>query len=419
MAEQLRDTGLIPDVLFAVDGELVEHYNRALERVTGKRTARTSFRIDKRGESPELEQVFGPNYLQCGPANRYMIIVSPSQKRAGLIHEEFSFDDALFDLLYDQHLPGIDVVTRVDSLYGELSNRISSYQSLEDLLMLEEVSIRLTTPSGFIDRVRELNLRVGELEADPGLLTADDSATLRHILELVQQVGDVRGHNLTDIGVTKDIGAFYSRMFDGVYVFRPDAGADHALVVYAGENEAPEDGPTVAFVPLSATDRVVRCLIARGYARLAPELLAPRQQRLEDHVLLAAGVDVARLGHSDRQQAVNAHLSAMPEAWHGLGRIRRGLAKGINFAALVEDAGVEAQGMLLACESGEHVPERVVRNLLTKLWPADYEQLYEHNLRDLEHIFAGAPDALTRDYIVAVLRKQEGRARTGRGADGA
>ncbi len=100
MNRNLVTEGIINHNLFHVQGELVEIYNRALETLTGKRTELTSFYIDKRGESPEIEAELGKNTLQCSTSHRYMIILSPSQQSAGLVHEEFSFDNDMLDRLY-------------------------------------------------------------------------------------------------------------------------------------------------------------------------------------------------------------------------------------------------------------------------------------------------------------------------------
>ena len=65
MLQSLSRSGILIDTLFLVEGDLVENYNRALECCIGKRTAKTSFHIDLRGESPELEAELGANYLQA------------------------------------------------------------------------------------------------------------------------------------------------------------------------------------------------------------------------------------------------------------------------------------------------------------------------------------------------------------------
>src|SRR3989344_6538070 len=94
---QTIPTDLLYKNLFVVDGGLVEHYNRALQRLIDKQTSLKTFTIDKRGESPEIEEELGRDYLQLGPAHRFTIILSPQQSMALLIHPEFSYDNQVLD----------------------------------------------------------------------------------------------------------------------------------------------------------------------------------------------------------------------------------------------------------------------------------------------------------------------------------
>ena len=82
MLESLSRNGMLIETLFLVKGDLVENYNRALEAAIGKRTGQTSFYIDQRGESPELEEEFGKNYLQTAPRTSLLYCgVAGSEKR--------------------------------------------------------------------------------------------------------------------------------------------------------------------------------------------------------------------------------------------------------------------------------------------------------------------------------------------------
>ena len=220
MLEVLSHTGIARDPLFKVESDLLENYNRALEKAVGKKTALQTFHLDKRGESPEIEAELGRNYLQTGPACRYCILISPDQKDAGLIHEEFSFDHEVLDFLYQNYLAGVSVATRVDSLYGEINDNVGVFETLEDLLLIKRVHLELHTPSGFLTKGRELQQHVKQLQANPELLIKDGSAIPKKILVLVKEVGDVRNYNLSPIQATKELTTFFTRLFGGVCIFR-------------------------------------------------------------------------------------------------------------------------------------------------------------------------------------------------------
>lgn len=217
---RLEELGFLRNGLFHVSGSLVGHYNRALQAAIGKETKLESFRIDKRGESPEIGEELGWNYLQRGPSDRYLIVVSPLQRSAPLIHVEFSFDDELLDMLYERHHAALELVTRVDGLWGELNDSLRVLHRLDDLVALNRVDVDLDTPSAFLSMARTLQENIERLRAEPDLLIEDDSALLKEIHELAGEVGDVRNYSLDDLGAELEIASFHTRLFDGVHIYR-------------------------------------------------------------------------------------------------------------------------------------------------------------------------------------------------------
>ena len=70
---------------------LVERYNRALKRLTGKQTELTDFHIDISGYSPEIGNELGDDlYLNHAGVNRQFILLTTDQKRAPLLNTKFS-----------------------------------------------------------------------------------------------------------------------------------------------------------------------------------------------------------------------------------------------------------------------------------------------------------------------------------------
>jgi hypothetical protein len=419
--------------LFEVDGELVGNYNRSLELIIGKRTSLKSFHVDKRGESPEIEEELGKNYLQTSPAHRYMIVVSPNQKDSGLNHEEFSFDHRVIDILYNNFLSAISIVTRVDSLYGELDDGIRAYQSIEDLLSLRNVKVVLHTPSKFIRKSKELQGLVRQLEEDPELLIAQDSAVLKRIYNLVGEVGDVRGYDITNVEGTREIHTFFTRLFNGVYVFRDydkrrrpepmkrpgskrqskrvkiddyNSRSINTQVVYSDCGFLPEDGPLVKFVKIDDTAQVVDFLVKHGYAEYDGGLIEPRLTRLEDESLLDFGLDVANLSEEQRQQSLVQYKGNMAEEWKYLGELERNLTKGYELPELLKEAPPGAKKILLSAKKDGHSVTFLVENFLTKLWPLDFKKMSQYNPRDLEHAFENSSKP-RQDYIIKVVRAIE------------
>jgi len=428
MAERtLKTEGLIGSRMFRVAGDLVGNYNRALRKTIEKETSLKIFHIDKRGESPEIEEELGENYLQCGSANRYMIVISPAQKEAELLHEEFSFDERIFDFLYRQHLPGIETVTRTDGMYGLIDTGINVYNGLEDMLLIRNVNLELFTPSGFVVKARELLNLTKDLRKYPDLLVEDESAVPRRMLELVEEVGDLRGLNIGDFAVQEEVDAFYSRLFGGIYVFRdwghprtkkekePGGSAKETLdfpkatVVYNDEavDRAPQPGPKADFIPLSETGKVIDFLLKNEYARFSRELIGSRLSILEDVFLIDRGHDVAGLSDEQRRRLFSDEISrADSHEWKKLRALQTDLAKGLEMEkrAAKEEPLVKAMILEPEDENVNHIP--VVSSLLTKIWPFDLVRMYRYNRRDLEHLFDRS-ELITRNYILDVLGKHK------------
>ncbi|MFH1173747.1 MAG: DUF6638 family protein [archaeon] len=454
----LAGEGIVQDNLVKVDGVLVDLYNAALQKAVGKTTALKKFFIDKRGESAEVEQELGDNYLQTSPAQRFAIVVSPNQKDATLLHEEFSFDSRILDALYEQFMQGIDIITRVDSLYGELDDGMSTYTSLEDLLLVNKVKLHLDTPSGFIGMARELKDLLAQLndpEKGPERLIANDEALPKRIYTLVEQVGDVSKYDIHDITLTTDVSTFSTRFFNGLFVFRnydtqtetapirrpsfsssndallqalilarlaPKKSAERierqtvstgkkTMVIYTPNEFTPEDGPTVQYLPITDKESIVSFLLTYNFARYDPALLEKRISRLEDVYLLKRGIDptnaverASKLQRPRPSELTKMKIDAQNVYEHAteLAKIRLDLRKGFTFEKLIEHVSAEAKAALLTPTMAE--AKGIVPALLTRLWPYDYETMLTYDRRSLENTFQDADNNM-KDYLVKVLRQ--------------
>lgn len=443
-------SGILENRLFLVEGDLVGNYNRALEMLTGKRTALTSFHIDQRGKSPEIEAELGEQYLQSGASHRYCIILSPDQKDADLLHEEFSFDRDLFETLYRNALTGISVVTRVDGLYGDLNDEINEYETLEDLLQIKKVAIELRSPSGFLEKSNELQQQVAQLRKNADLLLENDSAVPRRILELVRDVGDVRNANLGNMTAAKDVATFYTDIFGGVCIFKdfklqnqeqflynlsgaPVVSITSAqksdsptkskwagtVVLYQKSDSPPNDGPSVQFIAFSDKERVIRFLVENGYADYTQQLLEARLIRVEDETLLSKGLDVVAMGKEDRIKWLHQYRDEMLFGWYELKEIVRNLNKGHQLSEIIQQYSADAKALLLtpiqdlgsqllSSMQGGDDGTRIVERVLTMLVDMDYEKMATYNRRKLETIYAQA-DAPKRIYLESIIRAHNAR----------
>ncbi len=423
MKALLREKGIIRDRPVLIEGDLVANYNRALEQCVHKKTALEAFHIDQRGLSPEIKEELGEDYLQTGPANRYMIVVAPAQREAGLLEEEYSFDRALFSHILGGQMASIETVTRIDALYGLLENNIRRFGSLEDLLLLSDISLTLKTPSGFIGKALAQYEYIKQLRENPELLIMDESAHVENIYRSVKEIGDVTEFDIHFPRVKHKIHSFATRLFGGVFIFRDThpipihrPGEEARLpadekflttVFFDEQNERPEDGPTVRFIPLQDGERVTAFLTAQGLADYSVEKLEQALSRIEDLRLLELGYDVVRMAESQHLEAIDKHQHEMPESWHILLGIKKDLAKGYSISGRMSSAPPAIREILLrptnlGGRSGGHLLH-VVTALLTKLDPHDYQTMLGHNIQDLELLYERTECARTRHYIIQTL----------------
>jgi hypothetical protein len=413
MSRTLQGEQMLFKRLFPIEGELVESYNRALRKVTGMETKLSAFHVDRRGKSPEIQRELGPDYLQAGHA-RYMIVVSPEQAGMDIIHPEFSFDETLFENLYQNHLSGISIVTRVDGLYGELEDGLRAY-SADDITGIKWTKTRLHTPSGFITKARELKTLIEQLETDPSLLVKEKSAHLRKMVALAEEVGDIRGYSITNINATRDVGSFSTTLHGGMYIIRDDGNGTIKLKrpgrratrresAVTGRSyvisEAEVSSPGVTHIPLNDGKQVIEFLVHNHLAGIDPSLIPARLTQMEDLMLLQAQHPVARMNKYERQQALGKER--MTHMHQELLDLNRAMVYGDAVDQYDLDAGVVAA--LLTPIEGPHAG--VVSTLTTHLWPHDYTRMAKHDPSRLETIFSGA-DTNTQDYIIKKLKGEE------------
>lgn len=406
---------LIPYRLVKIDGELVEHYNRALDILIGKTTERSSFTVDKRGASPELEQELGANYLQNSPSHRYMIIVTPYQGEADLIYDEFSFDEQLVDYVFRNYLSVINAVTRVDSLYGEMDDGVMHFSGIEDTVLIRRLQVALDTPSPFLEKARQLQSLTEQLRENAGLLVADDSAVPKSILALVHEVGDIRSYNFMAMDVNWDVESYYSRLFGGVHVFRSLPGVQfkvmhlpvagdyqeylfktqkrcQTMIIYDSD-EKPADGPDVVYLHHEDKANIIEFLVQNQFAGFDETLVSRRIAEMEDFALAEQGGNPALLSDAQRHQAL-AKKPEMPALFEGLLKIQRDIGSGYRFFRLVQDLDPQIQALLLRPQDTHGVPVDVVGNLLCRWWPYDCSAMLAYDRLGLARHFAHAKESI-------------------------
>lgn len=394
---ELEVAGLVHQGLFFAHGDLVGRYNSALEKIIGRRTALTEFRLDKRGESPELEAELGANYLQIGPANRYMIIVSPEQKAAPLIHAETTYDNMIVDAVYRNAANTILDVTASEALYGELDTKIDLYTSIDDLLLLNSVEVQLETPVGTLEKIHDLKKM--SITLHEHLL---DDEYIARMLALQAEVGDIRHRSVSCVRVRKEVGSFFTRFFDGVWVLREvkDGRSRKTLMIHSDARAEEENGKILY---RNVLDPALPDLLFRlDLIKYDLAHLPRRMHEAETRALLDRNVDVGALDEVGRKTAMQR--ARLPAYWSELRTLERA-AKGGRRSLGSDLAGLSPEAKW-ALASPAAADADVVNTLLCRQYIHDWRRTCQYNHRDLERVFPTLNDA-SRRYIISLLTSSE------------
>ncbi len=454
MNKLLQKAKIIETDLFKVEGGLVSSYNASLKKIIGKKTSLKEFSIDKRGVSPEIQAELGESYLQTGPTSRYVIIVSPEQKSAPLITEEFSFDDSIINLLFEKNQPEINFISRKDSMYSKIDDGLGIYTSLEDMIALKNITLDIRTPTGLIDKAAELNLLIKNLKQNPELLIANNSEHVTKLHALAQDIGDVRGYKLDNIKVQKSVDTFYTTLFDGAHIFKnynpkPTTSrrnsetsktrindlrdpryssfynSSYGLNIFNEVTELEkQSAPTtviygkntiipklssmmhtenIDFIPLQNHNEVINFLIKENLVNYSNKKIAPLLKRIEDVDVLNAGYVLSKLSIEEKERALSSISHS--NDWRIVRKIYSAVINANYELDKVLDSSVPGylRASLLEVKATNPEVQKTVSNLLSAISFFDLEEMNKWNKPYLVKTFENSSRE-TKQYIIDTLK---------------
>ena len=218
--KRLIERGLMFGNLIRVDSPaLVERYNRALHRLTGKRTSLPEFHIDVSGYSFEIGEELGDHfYLNPGGVNRQFIILGTEQKTAPLLNAQFSTSRDILRQFIEENEAKLFALTAHDAVAGELDNSVFEATSPAKLFDIRKITVVADTTQSHVANARKLAQKIDQFQ------TGDDAwyddVLIAEMIELAKQTGDVTRHPIDLARPTYEQGDFWTALFGGIYVFR-------------------------------------------------------------------------------------------------------------------------------------------------------------------------------------------------------
>jgi len=413
----LEKLGLINQNLFLVDGVLAKRYNKVLKSVFGYECDVDSFRIDKRGLSPELaihlkekypnnERLeYGENYLNFRSANRYMVIVSPDQKDAELVAPQTSYDDSLCERVHDIARHTIEDVTQSEALFGELENKIDLYQSADDLVNIRTISINLDTLNKTVASTIELRKLADNLGVGNNALDQD---YINKMQELVKEVGDPRYRPISEIfPIKREIHCFYAEFFRGVHCLRNFARNKRVktiLIHHHQEDLSEKDYGRQMLVMDLHCDSLFDELTKYDFLGYNPNLIDIRIKEIQDQVLLGNKVDIVSLSPVQRKNQLSKYSKKLPKIIQDLKHLKRQIGHTRKkFSTLVNETKSYEIKLKLAEPKSK---KNILNHMLAEIDTSDKVRLYEFNRKKLITEFPGLPLNVQRYIAYKILENK-------------
>lgn len=407
---RLIEKGLMFGNLLRVDGPaLVERYNRALEQLTGRRTALEDFHIDLSGFSPEVGDELGDMaYLNHDGCNRQFILLSVQQKRAPLLNMTFSTARPILRAFIEANEAALFALTAQDAVAGELRNSVFDIARPSRLFDLRQITVEADTTRSHVADARALQDRIARFRSDPDAWW--DDVLIAEMIGLARRTGDVtRSPVVLDRQVFPH-GNFWTSHFGGSYVFHQArqpfvATADPAA--FAADPQV-----TVPAAGLGDRNRLARLLQENALAEpiiqaRGADAAAILRQKM-DFVLIDAaaeqGLDLAGATRADLRQVARRLGAALPQAFLGLADLLRWVEAGGAWPEI--DSRHPSYFYTLRATPG---PDRDLANrLLAELTPMDFRQLFICHKELFYRTYAGwaegrrqlVADFLEREYQV-------------------
>ncbi len=274
--KRLIERGLMFGNLIRVDSPaLVGRYNRALEKLTGKRTGLQAFHIDISGYSYEMGEELGDHlYLNPNGVNRMFILLTTEQKRAPLLNAQFSTSRGILRQFIEENEAKLFALTAHDAVAGELDNSVFRADSPARLFDIRRITIEADTTQSHVENARKLAEKIETFTSAENAWF--DEALIDEMIALARETGDVTRHPIDLARPTYEQGNFWTAHFGGIYVFR-DVDRPAAITV--------RDKASLSPMPIDTLDLSERNAIAAFLDR--NDLVEP--------IIKARGVDGAAI----------------------------------------------------------------------------------------------------------------------------
>jgi Family of unknown function (DUF6638) len=401
--KRLISRGLMFGNLIRVDSPaLVERYNRALERLAGKRTTLSDFHIDISGYSYEIGEELGDHlYLNPNGVNRQFIILTTEQKKAPLLNAQFSTSRAILKQFIEDNEAQLFALTAQDAVAGELDNSVFEVTTPARLFDIRKITVVADTTQSHVANARLLADKIERFQTAPDAWY--DDVLIADMIELAKRTGDVT-RNPIDLGrASYEQGNFWTAHFGGIYVFRDVAvpaaiSARPRAVLGAMPIEAFDLTMRNGIATfLEANDLVEPVIKARGVDGAA--ILRQKMDFILVDAATSQGLTIDGFDPRSLHRLAGRMGSDLPDAFQKLNALVRWALNGGKWPRIASDN--PAYFYTLRARP-DHPDRDLINQLLSELAPLDIRQLFITHKAAFYAAYRDWPEA-KKDYVADFL----------------
>ncbi|MEJ1999477.1 MAG: hypothetical protein P8X76_15475 [Maritimibacter sp.] len=375
--KRLIQRGLMFGNLIRVDSPaLVERYNRALKRLTGKTTALSEFHIDISGYYNEVGEELGDHlYLNPNGVNRLFILLSMEQKKAPLLNAQFSTSRGILVRFIEENEAKLFALTAQDAVAGELDNSVFEASTPARLFDIRKITVVADTTQSHVANARLLASKIEDFQARDDAWY--DDKLISEMIALAKQTGDVTRNPIDLDRPSYEQGNFWTALFGGLYVFRD---VDEPMAISA------DPGRDLGTLPIHSLDISMRNRIAAFLDRnnLVEQIIKARgvdgaailRQKM-DFILVdtatTLGVKINGFDPRSLHRLAQQLGSALPDEFLKLNALIRWALNGGNWPRIASDN----PAYFYTLRARPDLPDRdLINQLLAELSPLDARQLF-------------------------------------------
>ncbi len=216
--EKLRAAGMFGGDAIPLSGSLAKRYNECLGLLGVTPTELPHFTIDGMGWSPEIALEKGDNfYLNTGAANVNAILISPDQKGKAVYMPSHSFDRDVMQAIFGAYERQIKDITKDSAIIAHLDQHIDAFFEPFDLLRYDRIEVRFMLLHDLGRKQQEQQELITVFNTKNNFI---DREVHHKLLQSAQAYGDLRNRRLALDPLTLEVGSFYTRAFEGVFVLK-------------------------------------------------------------------------------------------------------------------------------------------------------------------------------------------------------